>query len=67
MTSYSWHDITAGEHLPKEFNAVVEIPLGSSVKYELDKKTGSIRIDRFSTRPFTTLRIMDPFPRRWPA
>jgi inorganic pyrophosphatase len=43
--SHPWHDITAGEHLPKEFNAVVEIPLGSSVKYELDKRTGFIRMD----------------------
>src|ERR1700677_3824613 len=44
--SHSWHDITAGEHLPKEFNSVVEIPLGSSVKYELDKPSGLIRMDR---------------------
>ncbi len=44
--SHSWHDISPGEHAPKEFNSVVEIPLGSSVKYELDKKTGLIRMDR---------------------
>lgn len=44
--SHSWHDITAGEHLPKEFNSVVEIPRGSTVKYELDKQTGLIRMDR---------------------
>ncbi|MGA8152385.1 MAG: inorganic diphosphatase [Terriglobales bacterium] len=44
--SHPWHDITAGGNLPKEFNSVVEIPLGSSVKYELDKKTGLIRMDR---------------------
>ncbi len=44
--SHSWHDISPGEHVPKEFNSVVEIPLGSSVKYELDKKTGLIRMDR---------------------
>jgi inorganic pyrophosphatase len=44
--SHPWHDIIAGEHTPKEFNAVVEIPLGSSVKYELDKETGLIRMDR---------------------
>jgi inorganic pyrophosphatase len=44
--SPSWHDITPGEHLPKQFNSVIEIPLGSSVKYELDKKTGLIRMDR---------------------
>jgi inorganic pyrophosphatase len=44
--SHPWHDIIAGKHTPKEFNAVVEIPLGSSVKYELDKETGLIRMDR---------------------
>lgn len=43
---HSWHDIRPGEHLPKEFNSVIKIPLGSSVKYELDKKTGLIRMDR---------------------
>jgi inorganic pyrophosphatase len=44
--SHPWHDITAGEHLPEEFNSVIEIPLGSSVKYELDYRTGLIRMDR---------------------
>jgi len=44
--SHPWHDITPGEHLPKEFRTVVEIPLGSSVKYELDKPSGLIRVDR---------------------
>jgi inorganic pyrophosphatase len=41
-----WHDLSPGEHVPKEFNAVIEIPLGSSVKYELDKTTGMLRMDR---------------------
>jgi len=41
-----WHDLSPGEHVPKEFNAVIEIPLGSSVKYELDKTTGLIKMDR---------------------
>ncbi len=44
--SHPWHDITPGDRLPKEFNSVIEIPLGSSVKYELDKVTGLIRMDR---------------------
>ena len=44
--SHPWHDITPGEHLPKEFRTVIEIPLGSSVKYELDKPSGLIRMDR---------------------
>src|SRR6476469_8582745 len=43
---HPWHDVTPGEHLPQMFNALVEIPMGSSVKYELDKKTGLLRLDR---------------------
>jgi len=44
--THPWHDLTPGQHLPKEFYAVVEIPLGSSVKYELDKESGLIKVDR---------------------
>ncbi len=44
--THPWHDVAPGEHLPREFTAVVEIPMGSSVKYELDKKTGLLRLDR---------------------
>lgn len=43
---HPWHDVTPGEHLPLEFNALIEIPMGSSVKYELDKRTGLLRLDR---------------------
>lgn len=44
--THPWHDVTPGENLPREFTAVVEIPMGSSVKYELDKETGLLRMDR---------------------
>ncbi|HZV07084.1 MAG TPA: inorganic diphosphatase [Gemmataceae bacterium] len=44
--THAWHDVTPGEHLPSEFTAIVEIPMGSSVKYELDKETGMIKLDR---------------------
>jgi inorganic pyrophosphatase len=44
--THPWHDVTPGEHLPVEFTAVIEIPMGSSVKYELDKQTGLLRVDR---------------------
>ena len=44
--THAWHDISPGEKLPLEFRAVVEIPYGSSVKYELDKESGLIRLDR---------------------
>ncbi|MGO9596778.1 MAG: inorganic diphosphatase [Isosphaeraceae bacterium] len=43
---HPWHDVTPGEHLPQEFIALVEIPMGSSIKYELDKKTGLLKLDR---------------------
>lgn len=44
--THAWHDVTPGERLPAEFTAVIEIPMGSSVKYELDKKTGLLKLDR---------------------
>ena len=43
---HPWHDVTPGEHLPQEFNTIIEIPFGSSVKYELDKMSGLIKLDR---------------------
>ncbi len=43
---HPWHDVTPGEKLPTEFVAVIEIPMGSSIKYELDKETGLLRLDR---------------------
>ena len=43
---HPWHDVTPGEELPHEFNSVIEIPFGSSVKYELDKASGLIKLDR---------------------
>ncbi len=44
--THPWHDILIGEKAPKEFQAVIEIPKGSKVKYELDKTTGLVRVDR---------------------
>ena len=44
---HPWHDIPAVSHPDGDvFNAVIEIPKGSKVKYELDKATGLIRVDR---------------------
>jgi inorganic pyrophosphatase len=44
--THAWHDVIPGKNLPAEFTAVIEIPMGSSVKYELDKDTGLLRLDR---------------------
>lgn len=43
---HPWHDLSPGPKIPQEFDAVIEIPLGSNVKYELDKTSGMIRMDR---------------------
>lgn len=44
--THCWHDVVPGENLPRQFTAVIEIPMGSSVKYELDKPTGLLKMDR---------------------
>lgn len=41
-----WHDIEVNRITPEEFIAVVEISKGCKQKYELDKTTGLLRLDR---------------------
>lgn len=41
-----WHDVSPRRILPEDFIAVVEISKGSKKKYELDKETGLIILDR---------------------
>ncbi|TVQ79962.1 MAG: inorganic diphosphatase [Bradymonadales bacterium] len=41
-----WHDVPLGELVPDLFPAIIEVPKGSKNKYELDKETGLIRVDR---------------------
>src|SRR5580700_1621032 len=43
---HAWHDVSPGNELPRDFQAVIEIPLGSNVKYELDKPSGLLKVDR---------------------
>ncbi|KAL0684012.1 hypothetical protein Bca4012_050860 [Brassica carinata] len=46
VAAHPWHDLEIGPGAPVIFNVVVEISKGSKVKYELDKKTGLIKVDR---------------------
>ena len=39
-------ELDAGQDAPKTVRAFIEIPKGSNVKYELDEKTGVIKVDR---------------------
>jgi inorganic pyrophosphatase len=40
--------LTAGKNPPEEVNVFVEIPQGSSIKYELEKESGVVFVDRFA-------------------
>jgi len=44
---HSYMNIPPGEGLPSIVNAIVEIPKGRRSKFEIDKKTGLIRLDRY--------------------
>lgn len=40
--------VTSGRDVPNDFNVVIEIPMnGDPIKYELDKETGALFVDRF--------------------
>ena len=44
----SINDIPAGKNIPDEINVIIEIPANSDpVKYEVDKDTGALMVDRF--------------------
>jgi inorganic pyrophosphatase len=43
---HPWHDVALGQRVPEIVPVVVEVPKGSKTKYELDKKSGLIRVDR---------------------
>ncbi len=44
---HPWHDIYVDDHLiSKNFPVVIEVPMGSKNKYELDKESGLMRLDR---------------------
>ena len=43
---HPWRDLPPGKHPPEEVTALIEIPSGSRNKYELDKDSGLLRLDR---------------------
>jgi inorganic pyrophosphatase len=49
-----WHDVSVGKEVPESFNCIIEIPKGSFNKYEIDKETGLIALDRanYSHAPY---------------
>ncbi len=49
-----WHDIPLGKEAPESFNVIIEIPKRSHNKYEVDKETGLIALDRanYTSAPY---------------
>src|SRR5882757_9654856 len=44
--SHPWHGVSPGEHAPRIVTAIIEIPQGSRAKYEIDKASGLLKLDR---------------------
>ena len=46
----SLDQVTPGKNVPESFNVIIEIPMNSDpIKYEVDKETGALFVDRFMT------------------
>jgi inorganic pyrophosphatase len=45
--NHPWHDISPGDESPRIVNAIIEIPRDSQQKYEFDKESGILKLDRF--------------------
>ncbi len=43
---HPWHGVGYGENAPRIVNAIIEIPQGSRCKYEIDKESGLLKLDR---------------------
>jgi inorganic pyrophosphatase len=46
MVLHPWHEVSIGNNPPEFVNALIEIPRGSKAKYEIDKESGLIKLDR---------------------
>lgn len=43
---HPWHEVELDEENPDIVPAIIEVPKGSQIKYELDKKSGLVKVDR---------------------
>lgn len=46
MVQHPWHEVSIGLNPPEFVNSIIEIPKGSHAKYEIDKESGLIKLDR---------------------
>ena len=43
---HPWHHVDRGDNPEEKVSSIIEVPKGSQIKYELDKKSGLMRVDR---------------------
>ena len=55
--AHPWHGVAPGEDAPNTLNAYIELVPTDTVKYELDKSSGHLRVDR--PQRFSALRRHD--------
>lgn len=46
MIAHPWHEVPSGKNPPEFISAIIEIPRGSRAKFEIDKESGLIKLDR---------------------
>lgn len=46
MKSHPWHDVSIGNAYPERVKGIIEIPKNCRAKYELDKDSGMLKLDR---------------------
>ncbi|MEX1241927.1 MAG: inorganic diphosphatase [Cyclobacteriaceae bacterium] len=46
MIQHPWHEVSPGKKPPEFVSGIIEIPRGSRAKYEIDKESGLIKLDR---------------------
>jgi len=57
--------VPAGKDLPNDFNVIIEIPMNADpVKYEVDKETGAVFVDRFMSTAMHYPATTATFPAR---
>ena len=61
---HPWHGAHYGDKSPAVVNALIEIPQGSKTKYEIDKTTGLLKLDRVIIPHFIIPLIMVSFHKR---
>ena len=45
-SSHPWHNVAIGDNPPEEINGIIEIPRNTRAKYEIDKDSGLLKLDR---------------------